>query len=372
MEEERYKTILKVSITGIVVNLLLATLKALVGVVAHSIAIVMDALNNLTDSCSAAVTIIGTRLAAKEPDKKHPFGYGRVEYLAALVIAGLILYVGVRSFAESVNKIIHPETPEYSVITLIIISVAILTKIFLSRYVKAAGKKVDSGSLVASGSEAMLDALVSGGTLAAALLYLAVGIDIESWLAAVISLLIIKAGYDILAETVSKILGEGAKPELVMQLKETVNSFDEVDGCFDVVLNNYGPDSHIGSLHIAVEDTMTADRIDDLIRRITEKVYAEHHVLLSAVSLYSINTHDEEAIAARNRAAELVIDVPYIKAIHGFHISRERKQIRFDLVVSFDAPSRKKAFNEAVKKVQNEFPDYKIIASMDVDFNELN
>ena len=150
----RDNIIVRTSIIGIAANVALAAFKAFIGLASNSIAIVMDAVNNISDAASSVITIVGTKLAGKEPDKKHPFGYGRIEYLTAMVVAGLVLYAGITSAVESVKKIIHPETPDYSPVSLLIIAAAVAAKLILGRYVKAQGKKVNSGALVASGSDA--------------------------------------------------------------------------------------------------------------------------------------------------------------------------------------------------------------------------
>ena len=208
--QSRDKTIVKTSIIGIIANVFLAAFKAFVGFASNSIAIVMDAVNNLSDAASSLITIVGTKLAGKEADKKHPFGYGRVEYLSAMVISLLVLYAGITAFTESVKKIIEPDTPDYSTTALVIVAVAVVIKIILGKYVKSVGKKVNSDSLVNSGEDAILDSVISASTLVAAAVYLIFGLSLEAWLGAVIAVVIIKSGFQMLRDTLSQILGERA------------------------------------------------------------------------------------------------------------------------------------------------------------------
>ena len=182
---DRNQKIIKTSFLGIGVNVLLSILKLVVGTISGSIAITLDAVNNLSDALSSVITIIGTKIAGKEPDKKHPFGYGRVEYISASIIAVLVLYAGVTSLIESVKAIIHPEAPSYTAPLLIIVAAAVVIKYVLGRYFVRVGRSVDSGSLIASGKEANLDALVSLSTLAAALIYLKWNVSLEAWLGAI-------------------------------------------------------------------------------------------------------------------------------------------------------------------------------------------
>ena len=367
----RDKTIIRTSIVGILANVFLAAFKAIFGLASHSIAIVMDAVNNLSDAASSIITIVGTKLAGKEADRKHPFGYGRIEYLSAMVISFLVLYAGITAFVESVKKIVHPDTPDYSAITLIIVAVAVVVKIVLGKHVKHVGEKVNSDSLINSGADAMLDSVISASTLAAAGIYLIFHISLEAWLGAVIAAIIIKSGIGMLRETLSKILGERADAQLVLDIKKTIRSHPEISGAYDLVLHNYGPDSYNGSVHIEVPDTLSADDLDRLTRKVTADVYQKHNVILTGIGIYAFNTKDPEASAARDKIARIVTEIPHVLQMHGFFMDREEKILRFDIIVSFDAGDRRQVFREACEKVQREFPDYTLQVAMDMDFSEI-
>ena len=368
--KSRDAVIVRTSVIGILANVFLAGFKAAVGLTAHSIAIVMDAVNNLSDAASSVITIVGTKLAGKEPDRKHPFGYGRIEYLSAMVISMLVLYAGVTAFVESVKKIIHPETPDYSAVALIIVAVAVLVKILLGRYVKRVGEKVNSDSLVNSGEDATLDSVISASTLVAAGIYLLFHVSLEAWLGAVIAGVIIKSGIGMLRETLSKILGERADAQLARDIKATISSHPEISGAYDLVLHNYGPDAYNGSVHIEVPDTLSADELDKLIRKVTVDVLQKHHVLLTAVGVYSYNTKDPVAAAAREKVAHITAENPYVLQMHGFYLDQVEKTLRFDIVVSFDAKDRKQVYRDVYENVRKAFPDYRLNIAMDTDFSE--
>ena len=392
IETSREKTIVKTSVIGIVANVFLAGFKAVIGLMSNSIAIVLDAVNNISDAGSSLITIVGTKLAGREPDKKHPFGYGRIEYLSAMIISVIVLYAGITSFVESVKQIIHPETPDYNAVSLIIVAVAVLVKILLGRYVKSVGVKVNSDALINSGEDATLDSVISASTLVAAGIFLIFHVSLEAWLGAVISLVIIKSGFEMLKDTISQILGERNDKELARAIRDTVLSFPEVQGAYDLVMNNYGPDTwngsiHIevpdtysaddygpdtwnGSIHIEVPDTYSADELDQLIREITMKVLREHHVILTAIGVYSVNTKDEEIIQARRQVEEIVFSHEFVRQMHGFYLTKEQKKLRFDIVISFDAKDRRAVCNEVVADVQKAFPDYELQVAMDTDFAE--
>ena len=369
-ESSREKTIVKTSIIGIIANVFLAGFKAVIGLMTNSIAIVLDAVNNISDAGSSLITIVGTKLAAKEPDKKHPFGYGRIEYLSAMIISVIVLYAGITSFVESVKQIIHPETPEYNTVSLIIVAVAVVVKILLGRYVKGVGVKVNSDSLINSGEDATLDSIISASTLVAAGIFLIFHISLEAWLGAIISLIIIKSGIEMLRDTISQILGERNDTELAKAIHDTVVSFPGVEGAYDLVLNNYGPDAWNGSIHIEVPDTYSADRLDQMIREIMMKVYSEHHVILTAVGVYSVNTKDEETIQTKKKVEEIVFANAYIRQMHGFYLTKDEKKIRFDIVISFDAKDRRAVYTDVVAAVQKAFPDYTLQVALDTDFTE--
>ena len=367
---EREKTIVKTSAIGIIANVFLAGFKAAVGLMTHSIAIVLDAVNNISDAGSSLITIVGTKLAGKEPDKKHPFGYGRIEYLSAMIISMIVLYAGITSFVESVKQIIQPETPDYSAVSLIIVGVAVAVKILLGRYVKGVGEKVNSDSLINSGEDATLDAVISASTLAAAAVFLIFHVSVEAWLGAAISIVIIKSGVEMLRDTISRILGERNDAELARSIHQTVMSFPDVQGAYDLVLHNYGPEAWHGSIHIEVPDTYSADQLDQLIREITVKVLKTHHVILTAVGVYSVNTKDQEVIQAKKRVQEIVFAHEHVLQMHGFYLLKEQKTMRFDIVVSFEAKDRRAVYADVVSDVQKAFPDYELQVAMDTDFAE--
>ncbi len=367
---DRDRVIVRTSILGIVANVFLAAFKAMVGVLSGSIAILLDAVNNLSDAASSIITIVGTKLAGKEPDKKHPFGYGRIEYLSALIISLIVLYAGITSFTESVKKILDPSLPEYSTFSLVIIVVGVVTKIVLGRYVKSVGQAVHSSSLENSGEDATLDAVISASTLAAALIYMQFHISLEAPLGAVISLVIIKSGVEMIRDTLSQILGERGDADLAQHIKQVILSFPQVQGAYDLVLHNYGPDSYQGSVHVEVPDTYTANELDELLRTIQMKVYQECDVILTAIGVYSVNTKDPEAAAMWEKIRTEVLSVEYIRQMHAFYVNPEKKQIRFDTVVSFDAPDRKAVYQEVLRRVQEIYPEYTLEVAMDADFLE--
>ncbi len=362
----REKTIVKTSVIGIITNLLLVGFKAFVGLISNSIAVILDAVNNLSDALSSVVTIIGAKLGAKQPDKKHPLGYGRIEYLSSMIVAALVLYAGITSLVESIKKIIHPEAADYSTVSLIIIAVAIVVKLVLGLYVRKQGKKVSSGALEASGSDALFDAILSASVLASAIVYLIWGVSLEAYVGVVIAGFIIKAGIEMMIETLNDIIGKREDAETTKELKEIICAEENVLGAYDVTLFNYGPNKNYGSVHIELPDTMSVDDVDRVTRRIQTDVFKKTGVILTGIGVYSFNTSDDEAAKMRNAIQKTVMAHDWALQMHGFYADTEKKTIRFDVVVSFEV-DRKEALETLCGEVKALYPEYDILIVPDVD-----
>ena len=368
-ETSRDQVIIRTSVIGILANVLLAAFKAVIGVISNSIAVTLDAVNNLSDALSSIITIIGTKLAGRLPDRKHPLGYGRIEYLSAMIVSGIVLYAGITSAVESVKKIIHPEKPDYSIVSLVIIAVAVLVKIILGRYVKAKGEQVHSGSLAASGSDAMFDAILSGSVLVTAIIYKLSGLSLEAYVGVVIAGFIIKAGIEMMIETLNEILGTRADRETTDRIKELLTEEPEVRGAYDLILYNFGPDRDFASVHLELPDTMTAKEIDRLTRKLERKVYRETGVILAGVSLYAFNTVNDEAAKIQKDVRDRVMAHDWAVQLHGFYVDTEAGEMRFDVVMSFDIKPRE-GLQILYEEIKGAYPEYDIQIVPDVDVSD--
>ena len=366
VEDNRNKVIVRTSIIGIVTNILLATVKAIIGLMANSIAVVLDAVNNMSDALSSIITIVGNKLSQKLPNEKHPLGYGRIEYLTAMTVASIVLYAGITSGVESVKKIITPETADYSTTSLVIIAIAVVVKFVLGRYVKAQGERVQSGSLIASGADALFDAIISLSVLAAALIFIFTGLSLEAYIGVLISIFIIKAGFSMLMDTVSDLLGKRADKDLSKRIKEILRSEESVRGAYDLIINDYGPERKLGSVHLELPDTMTVAEFDKLTRKLETKVYCETGVLLAGIGVYSYNTQNDEAAKIRNEILNKVTSHEFVIQMHGFYVDTSAKEIRFDAVMRFGINAQE-ALQTIQSEVQEMFPDYRIQISPDID-----
>ena len=359
---------MRTSVVGIAVNLILVAFKAAVGFATNSIAVILDAVNNLSDAMSSIITIVGTKLSGRRPDKKHPYGYGRIEYLTSVIIAVIVLLAGVTSLRESAEKAFHPEETAYTTVSLVIIAAAVVAKFFTGRYVKMVGEEIKSGSLIASGSDAFFDSILSLATLIAAAANLVWGARLEGVLGVVISVIIIKAGVEMLMETLDGIIGLRADTELTDQVKSIVNSFPEVRGAYDLTLHNYGPSEIIGSVHIEVSDSATARQLHYLTRCIAAKVYAELGIVLT-VGIYAANDSSAKLTAVKERAQALAGADERILQLHGFYGDEAQKFVMFDLIVDFAADAA--AVRDGLcEKLKADYPDYRFDIVLDSDYSD--
>ena len=366
LAQKRERAIIRTSMIGVGTNVMLAVFKAIIGLISNSIAITLDAVNNISDALSSVITIIGTKLGAKEPDKNHPLGHGRIEYISSMVVAAIVLYAGITSLVESFKKIISPEKADYDIISLVIIGVAVLVKVLLGKYVKKQGVKHNSGALIASGSDALFDALISASVLASAIIYLAFDISLEAYVGVLISIFIVKAGIEMMTETISEILGKRSDKEDSDKIKNIIAEEKEVRGVYDLIIFNFGPSKNYASVHIELDDIMTVDEVDVLTRKIEAKVYQQSGVILTGVGVYSHNTSNEEVAVIKNTVKEKILSFDWALQMHGFYLDMEEKSIRLDVVISFDI-EKEKALSILTESIRQLYPTYSIKITTDLD-----
>ncbi len=364
----REKKIIQTSIIGILANLLLVGVKATIGFIAHSSSIISDAINNLSDAMSSLVTAIGTKLSNKRPNKKHPFGYGRIEYLTASIVAALIIFAGGTAIYESVMSLVNQEVPEYSVVSLVVIGIAVAVKVALGLFFRYRGKKLESGALKNSGTDALFDAILSTSTLIAAIVSHFSSVHLEGYAGILIGLFIVRSGIVAMKESLSPILGERIDDVFARDLKAVICSHPGVHGAYDLIVNSYGADRKIGSVHIEVDDKMTASEIYALEREIQTYCYNEHHIIMT-VGIYASNDSSPLGKEIKEKAKKLVGEEKDVIQWHGFYYDEEREIVSFDIIVSFDS---KEDQNEIASRIQKtleaEYPKLRILVNLDQDF----
>ena len=368
----REKEIVKTSVIGIIGNAFLVAFKAFVGFLAGSVAIIMDAVNNFTDALSSTITIAGTKLAGKKPDKKHPYGYGRIEYLTSTLIAVLILFAGGMAVFESVKSIIdhfqNGTMPSFEVYSIVIIAVAIGAKVAIGLFFRKKGASIESDALKASGMDALFDSVLSTATLVGVLVAKFAGVYIEGYLGVAIGLFILKSGFEVMKESLSSMIGDRFERDYVAKIKEDINHIDGVRGCYDLILNNYGPNKNIGSVHIGVSDDLTAKEIQVIERNIFLIMHQKYNTIMT-VGIYADNQSDPLTHSIFGKVSGVVKKHPHVLQTHGFYVDGDKKLISFDVVVSFDDPDPAATISAIKQETEELNEGFTVFVGYDQDFS---
>ena len=370
---EREAAIVRTSAIGIAANVVLAAFKAAVGILSNSIAVTLDAVNNLSDAISSIITIVGTKLSNKKADREHPFGHGRIEYITTTVIAAIIMYAGISSLIKSIQDIMNPATPDYSPLSLVIIAVAVLVKIVLGHYVRTIGNRVNSDTLVASGSDALFDAMLSTSVLAAALIFIFTGISLEAYVGVVISAFIIKASIELLHDSIKEIIGMRPDAALSTLIYDIVKEDPDAEGVYDLIIHNYGPDRFVGSFHTEVLDTTSAIEIDTMNRRLSTEIYKQTSgkIIIAAIGIYARNTTDNRIVKMRTEVTEMALAHEGVLQVHGFIADIENQFMAFDTVIEFGYDG-KQIVHDIIHEVEAAYPDMNVSVLLDRDTSDLS
>ena len=359
---ERETAIVRTSAIGITANVALAAFKAAVGILSNSIAVTLDAVNNLSDAISSIITIVGTKLSNKKADREHPFGHGRIEYITTTVIAAIIMYAGISSLIKSIQDIMDPVTPNYSPLSLVIIAVAVLVKIILGHYVRSVGNRVNSDTLIASGSDALFDATLSTSVLTAALIFIFTKISLEAYVGVIISVFIIKASIELRPDTALSTL-----------IYNIVKEDPDAEGVYDLIIHSYGPDKFVGSFHTEVLDTTSAIEIDTMTRRLNTEIFRQTSgkIIISAIGIYARNTTDNRIVKMRTEVTEMALAHEGVLQVHGFIADIENQFMAFDTVIEFGYDG-KQIVHDIIHEVEAAYPDMNVSVLLDRDTSGLS
>lgn len=370
---ERETAIIRTSAIGIAANVALAAFKAAVGILSNSIAVTLDAVNNLSDAISSIITIVGTKLSNKKADREHPFGHGRIEYITTTVIAAIIMYAGISSLIKSIQDIMDPVTPDYSPLSLVIIAIAVLVKIILGHYVRSVGNRVNSDTLIASGSDALFDATLSTSVLTAALIFIFTKISLEAYVGVIISVFIIKASIELLQGSIKEIIGMRPDAALSTLIYDIVKEDPDAEGVYDLIIHNYGPDRFVGSFHTEVLDTTSAIEIDTMIRRLSTEIYKQTSgkIIIAAIGIYARNTTDNRIVKMRTEVTEMALAHEGVLQVHGFIADIENQFMAFDAVIEFGYDG-KQIVHDIIHEVEAAYPDMNVSVLLDRDTSDLS
>ena len=373
-EDVRNKYGYLAGMVGIIANFILFGVKLSVGLLTSSIAIMADAFNNLSDMASSVITIVGFKLASIPPDKEHPFGHGRLEYISALIVAFMVMLVGIQFVKSSIDRILNPVPITFEIIPFILLFISILVKVWLSRFNKFMGSKINSSALKAASVDAMGDVFTSSTVLVSFLAAKFTSIPIDGYAGIIVSVAILYAGYSLVKETISPLLGEAPDPELVQGINQAILSYEHIQGVHDLIIHNYGVGKSIASVHAEIPadiDIMTIhDIIDTAEREISEK-FKTHLV----IHMDPICVETEEVAYTRSEVEKIIKYNPVIKSMHDFSIvgHGEHQSIIFDVVVDNDKMVKIMTEDELkediINAIKDVHPEYNCIITIDRDYH---
>ena len=354
--DSREGTVVTVSGLNILVNLIFAAIKVVIGLAVSSIAIVSEGVNNATDSATSLITIVGTKLSAKHPTEKHPFGFGRIEYLTSLLISVLILFTGAELMESSVKRIFEPQEMSISYVTMAIIAVSALVKLALGLYTIKEGRRVDSSSLVALGTECRSDSVVSVITLVTALVFLVLHVSLDAYAGIIMSLIVLKAGFEVLKETLSDILGQAGEKELAQELYCIIRAEPLVLNAADMMLHNYGPDAYSGSVNVEIDHSKTVGEVYAALHELQLRIMHEKHITM-VFGIYAVDRDHAQIRQLREQVAAFVREQKHVTSYHALYIHPNGKDLYVDLVVDYDLADWEALRKEFTAYMAELYPD---------------
>lgn len=339
------------SLVGVFCNIILFIIKYVMGTISNSISIISDAFNNLSDCASCIVTLFGYKMASKPADKDHPFGHGRIEYITSLVIAAFIMTMGMQLFVDSVDKIIHPSQVKYSTIVLVSLIISILIKVWMSIFNTTLGNKVDSMVMLATAKDSRNDVWATLGTVLAIIASLFTEFPIDGIMGLIVSLIILKGGFEITKDTVDELIGKPADKEIVDSISEFVTKNDSIYGMHDLILHNYGPGKTLGSCHIEVRSDENFLKAHDIIDNLENELYYKFNIIMT-IHMDPIEIDNEIVNSLRNRVKEIIKDIDEVLSFHDFRVvsGDTHTNIIFDVVVPYECKYTDKEIKEKVDK----------------------
>lgn len=355
---------------GIVCNLLLACAKFIIGILSHSISITADAANNFSDCASSLVTVISFKLAGMPPDDEHPFGHGRFEYIASLIVAFLVLFMGFELTRSSVGKIIHPEEVNFHVISLVVLILSVFVKLWMSFSYRFIGDKIQSQAMHAAATDSRNDVIATISTVAVMVFSLFSSLPVDGYVGLLVALFIIYSGIGLLRETISPLLGEAPDPELVKNIEEKILSYEGVIGIHDLVFHNYGPGRSFVSVHVEVPANQDILESHDTIDRIERDISAQFHLEM-VIHMDPIVMDDERINQLHQQVAALVKEMDEQLSIHDFRIvdGPTHTNLIFDVLVPHKYKKSAALLTEEITAQIKEWnPNYFAVITIDTSY----
>lgn len=359
------------SCVGIFCNVLLFLVKLLIGLGMHRIAVTADAFNNLSDAASSVISFVGVKMASRPADEGHPFGHGRMEYIAAFIVAFLVIQVGFTFFKSSFGKILHPESISFEWVPFLILALSVTVKVWMAVFNRKLGRRIDSKVMLATAADSMGDVATTSVTIAAILVYRILGWNIDAYAGVIVSLLVIWAGIGIARETLEPLIGEPIDPELYHDITEFVESFDGIEGVHDLIVHNYGPNQSMASIHAEVPKDVDIEASHEIIDQIERRVFAEKGIYL-VIHMDPVEIHDEWVLKVRQMVRDVIGQVDPGLDFHDFQMVREEEQIDlfFDLVVPYEYGEEMEdaARLKVLEMIEEKDPRFQCVIKVDRSF----
>lgn len=344
------------SCVGIGCNVFLFVLKLLVGLAVHSVSVMSDAFNNLSDAASSIISFIGVRMAGQPADAQHPFGHGRIEYVAALIVSFLVIEVGWTLFKSSFDKVLHPDALSFRLLSVLILTASISVKLWMAYFNRKLGRRIDSSVMRATAADSLGDVLTTAATIVTLAVYGIWNVNIDGLVGVAVSVIIMAAGVQIARDTLRPLLGEPIRPEVYRQITQFVEGHEGIIGSHDLIVHNYGPAKSMASIHAEVPNNVEIEKSHEVIDQI-EREAARELGLLLVIHMDPVAVNDEKLVHYRSLTEEAAGGLASGASIHDFRLVRGEKQVNliFDLVVPFDFPAAKEAelkrqLNQAVQE----------------------
>ena len=365
--ESREGIISVTSVLGIAANIVIALVKVIIGALVSSIAIVSEGVNNATDALTSVLALAGSKLAGMHPDEKHPFGYGRIEHLTSLAISVLILVTGTEMLISSIKLIFEPAELSISVVSLIIVALSAVIKYLLGSYTIKMGKKADSNALVGVGAEGRSDAFASVITIVSALVFLIFGLSLDAYAGIITSILILKAGLEVLIDTVSELLGRPGKAELASELYKQIRATEGIINAADMMLHSYGPDSYSGSVNVEIDHEKTVGEAYAILHDLQLKIMHEQHVTM-VFGIYAVDNDHEDAKLLRSSVAQFVRAHEHVKSYHAIYIEPQTQKIYCDLTVDYKLKDWDALRSEFMSYMNSRYPGRNVELTIETEF----
>lgn len=366
-KDKREGAIVVTSLLGIVANIFIAIIKIIIGVIAKSVAIISEGANNATDALTSVMALFGAKLAGMHPTKKHPFGYGRIEYLTSLVISTLILVTGLSFLKNSISSILNKQELEVSYLSLIVVALTAVIKYYLGTYTIKIGKRVDSDSLIGVGSECKADSFASIVTIVSSLLFIIFKINVDGFAGIFVSVLIIKAGLENLSNTVSDLLGVQGDKELALKVYKEIRKCKIVINAADMKLHNYGPDRYSGTCNVEVDHKLKVEDVYYYLHDLQLKIMHKYNIVM-VFGIYAVDYSSKHAVKMRNEIADFVKKHKHVISYHALYVNEKESKLYCDLIVDYDLKDWDSLKEEFIEYITNIYPKYEVELVVETEF----